>query len=650
MIIKHNISAMNSRRSYGRNTSKLKKSLEKLSSGFSVNRSADNAAGLAVSEKMRSQLAGIDRAAYNCEDAISMVQTFESALKAAAALVQRCKQLAAQCANGTYQDEPDRAAMQLEYQQLCDEVDHVADTDFNGVVMINGCPTVNYTDLIEQVPYESAVTEPVLDEFGNPLLDPEAYRLSADFTTGGPFVNETGRSHAMFAPVFVPSNGSGYIHTAYGDGSTDKLTGSLTGNVTAPDGSVQPVSFNYSVSNSSSFSLSSYTDTSGNTVYTSTVPAEYDISSITGIDGDTAKVNIVQKATQTFTYLTDAQGNIVTDANGEKVPTAALWDISYEIVPADDSSSNFSLTSADMKLFSDTVFDTSSGHSGDINERYYTSDTSNGHITQEHVYTSGDMIESFSSYFYNLEDDTFNDLSNKIVIGGSNPPSEIGLGLYQNGIGNRISDDFINPGDDLAYYFKWSSSNADGSGKITFSAGQRGLSNSNSDTNISPKIETKYRDILTTKENYIYHDAELVVQANSRTKDSVKFTFEYFTESIGDLECDLNCSAIGLGLDKLSIETRESANSAIDRLDHALNKISMVRAEFGAVQNRLEHKIDNLRNTQENITAAESQIRDTDMAAEMTEFTKNQILSQSSQAMLVQANTLPQSVMSLIET
>ena len=111
----------------------------------------------------------------------------------------------------------------------------------------------------------------------------------------------------------------------------------------------------------------------------------------------------------------------------------------------------------------------------------------------------------------------------------------------------------------------------------------------------------------------------------------------------------MDCSARGLGTDKLSLATQEDANTAIDKIDNALNKVSMVRGTFGAVQNRLEHKIDNLNTTSENLTSAESRIRDTNMAEEMMNFTKNQILSQASQSMLAQANQLPQGVLSLLQ-
>ena len=147
---------------------------------------------------------------------------------------------------------------------------------------------------------------------------------------------------------------------------------------------------------------------------------------------------------------------------------------------------------------------------------------------------------------------------------------------------------------------------------------------------------------LTYKDN-------ITLQVGARTKDSVNFTFSYDSNGLGDLKADMDCSARGLGTDKLSLATQEDANSAIDKIDNALNKVSMVRGTFGAVQNRLEHKIDNLNTTSENLTSAESRIRDTNMAEEMMNFTKNQILSQASQSMLAQANQLPQGVLSLLQ-
>ena len=138
MVVQHNLTAKNANRHFGINNSNLSKSLEKLSSGFAINRAGDNAAGLAVSEKMRAQISGLTQSSKNAEDGISMVQTYEGALTETDSILQRMKSLAVQSANGTYDNSVDRVAIEQEFKQLNDEINQIADTDFNGVVVLNG--------------------------------------------------------------------------------------------------------------------------------------------------------------------------------------------------------------------------------------------------------------------------------------------------------------------------------------------------------------------------------------------------------------------------------------------------------------------------------------------------------------------------------
>ena len=139
MKIQNNITAMNANRILGVNKSKTAKTLEKLSSGYRINRSADDAAGLAVSEKMRSMINGLTQAEKNCHDAVSLVQTAEGALNEVHAMLQRMSELANQAANGSYDDGVDRASLQLEFSQIQDEIDHIAEhTDFNGMNLFDG--------------------------------------------------------------------------------------------------------------------------------------------------------------------------------------------------------------------------------------------------------------------------------------------------------------------------------------------------------------------------------------------------------------------------------------------------------------------------------------------------------------------------------
>ncbi|MDE7362214.1 MAG: hypothetical protein K2N38_09805 [Oscillospiraceae bacterium] len=145
----------------------------------------------------------------------------------------------------------------------------------------------------------------------------------------------------------------------------------------------------------------------------------------------------------------------------------------------------------------------------------------------------------------------------------------------------------------------------------------------------------------------------LTLQTGARTKDSVNFAFSYNTDGTADMgnlvsNLDLSSRSTGLNTASLSLANQDDANYAIDQIDKAINKTSMVRATFGSIQNRLEHKITNLTTTAENLTEAESSIRDTDMASEMMNYTKFNILQQAAQSMLAQANQQPQSILQLL--
>ncbi|OAT89151.1 flagellin N-terminal helical domain-containing protein [Candidatus Arthromitus sp. SFB-turkey] len=138
MIINHNMNAMNAHRNMNSSTIAQGKAMEKLSSGLRINRAADDAAGLAISEKMRSQIRGLNQASRNAQDGISMIQTAEGALSETQAIGQRMRELAVQSANGTYTDE-DRALINQEFLQLKSEIDRIAtDTEFNGNKVLNG--------------------------------------------------------------------------------------------------------------------------------------------------------------------------------------------------------------------------------------------------------------------------------------------------------------------------------------------------------------------------------------------------------------------------------------------------------------------------------------------------------------------------------
>ena len=139
MRIQHNIMAMNAYRNYSTNTSAMQKNLERLSSGYKINRAGDDAAGLAISEKMRAQITGLEVASKNAKDGISLVQTAEGALTEVHDMLNRMVELATQSANGTYAGETDRIQLQKEVDQLCLEINRIADSaNFNGIKLLDG--------------------------------------------------------------------------------------------------------------------------------------------------------------------------------------------------------------------------------------------------------------------------------------------------------------------------------------------------------------------------------------------------------------------------------------------------------------------------------------------------------------------------------
>ena len=139
MRIQHNIAALNSYRQLSGNNSAVSKNLEKLSSGYKINRAGDDAAGLAISEKMRAQITGLETAQKNANDGISLVQTAEGALTEVHSMLNRMVELADQSANGTDDNETDRANLQKEVKSLLDEIDRIAEgTNFNGINLLDG--------------------------------------------------------------------------------------------------------------------------------------------------------------------------------------------------------------------------------------------------------------------------------------------------------------------------------------------------------------------------------------------------------------------------------------------------------------------------------------------------------------------------------
>lgn len=578
MVVQHNMTAINANRYFGINNTKLSKSLEKLSSGYAINRAGDNAAGLAVSEKMRAQISGINQGVKNAQDGISMVQTFEGALTETDSILQRMRTLATQSANGTYQNDVDREAIQLEFDQLNDELNQIADTDFNGVVVLNGGEMADGTKV---------------DGNGN-INYSTAVRQAQQIGTAGGFVKA--------------------VDSANYNG-TNSETVTFTANV-ADDGTI--------TWEASDGALSTVTQKTGTNKATGGF--EYDGAVVTV---DTSKVVAGDTITIEFGKKSDAVG-VQPGTIGYNVE---LGKTGGDKTDGADGVTTATLTlTAATKVTSQEIADAFNALNGLTISETYAKDAATptaGTTTINGVTVpgAGNTAEIGKVGDGKLVMDENMKISYVDKAGQTYELASVTAGKMANGATNagtvtttvNVGQATFTPANDKAV-------------KLVEPDGKVSQSNSNDASTAT----------LTYKDN-------ITLQVGARTKDSVNFTFNYESNGLGDLKADMDCSARGLGTDKLSLATQESANAAIDKIDNALNKVSMVRGTFGAVQNRLEHKIDNLNTTSENLTSAESRIRDTNMAEEMMNFTKNQILSQASQSMLAQANQLPQGVLSLLQ-
>ena len=781
MVVQHNLTAINANRYFGINNNKLSKSLEKLSSGYAINRAGDNAAGLAVSEKMRAQISGINQGVKNAQDGISMVQTFEGALTETDSILQRMRTLATQSANGTYQNDVDREAIQLEYNQLNDELNQIADTDFNGVVVLNGGQMADGLKAVDgEFDYKQKAAQ--LAEEQRTALEEAQTNAQAKIDKAQTAYDKAKKDFDGVAKRDLSNNGNAaqwntvdnskytkdaaktlFNNAAKADGLQD-----ADGNVLSKSANSADITFEATVAADGSVTWAAkkgtYIDKNGDEQDVGNLTTAIKTKNITlgnngGFEITDKNGNVIGNAvfdasnlktgdtiTLTFTYSSNetyAPDNIGIDNDSLTGSTKEIRDLAaptltigskvtddnmtQEMADAlkelDDATISYEYdgkTIKNVKISSDKLtIEEDKKTSGKYNISYK---DANGKdvILASVTPTAGKTASKASSkdltgvtatgiktaansvtLTYNETDKAWYNGKTKVdlkqfVVGQNDTPADIKADI--SGVVKGTAVD----GDTLTLTFEAGTDTVNVSadyegvkgteGTLSFNVALdafnydsetakptiKASANPDIDSSKTDAIDKKYYEAKETlnaaKAAYpkTYEDLgiedgvsksdsnnastatltykdNVTLQVGARTKDSVNFTFKYDSNGLGELKADLDCSARGLGTDKLSLATQESANVAIDKIDNALNKVSMVRGTFGAVQNRLEHKIDNLNTTSENLTSAESRIRDTNMAEEMMNFTKNQILSQASQSMLAQANQLPQGVLSLLQ-
>ena len=464
MVVQHNMQAANANRMLNITTSAQSKSTEKLSSGYRINRAADDAAGLTISEKMRKQIKGLDRASTNAEDGVSAVQTAEGALTEVHSMLQRMNELATQSANGTNSN-TDRKAIQDEIDQLTTEIDRVSETTkFNETYLLKGDGAEKAHNVNA---HDAGIDGVSLTDKGDKV------EVTLKELKAGDKISIAGKNYTIGAEA---TDGQALVDGQATDGKTITVNGTTY-----------------------TYKTDKWTDGNGNSVKIGTGANDGEIKISAG--------DVVSNGTKTLTVMKDANAADGIDDNDSTVITAKKA---------------YQLQTAEIVKASSIGADTAAEVNGaNKNDNYATA-------TKTFTLNKG-TVSYKDALSFNLHVGADADMTNKITV------------------------------------------------------------------NI----------------------------------DSM--------------------NSAGLGVKGIKADTEQDATYAIDAIADAISTVSSQRSSLGAVQNRLEHTINNLDNVVENTTSAESRIRDTDMAEEMVNYSKNNILAQAGQSMLAQANQSNQGVLSLLQ-
>lgn len=659
MVVQHNMNAINAYNRLNANVAGLKKASEKLASGYRINRAGDDAAGLAISEKMRSQIKGLNQAVRNSQDGINMIQTFEGAAQETHSILQRMKELATESANGTYDNTTDRAAIQLEFDHLNDELNQIADTDFNGTIVLNGGEMADGLKVEgNEFDYANLEKQQAAAKAGAPidLVAKNDYSSKAPELQDANYVGGSVKDDTKAGAAKLWKQAETDKYTAAADSSEIYVKYSI--NEINADGTVKSYKGEYVDANGNSTGIKyggTIDETANGGFQDETTGAIVVADTIGAKEGDYVIVKYTKPAGtpqgptnagvkdgyKEGTGVTITGWSATAGAGGleDQVLPNLKVDLEDEVADKwiDDANSAIyqeaikALDGAKIEITTAVNSTTAGTDNTPTNVKITPWDAANGAAGTQATLAPGNTTG------WGLKAALDDSGSFTLTYKGVDIATVTTGAIKSDGTGSTAGVITLNVTVDGQRYSSDEKPNAalvkDKSVPI-----DKSVSNANAFTNSTAR--------LTYAKN-------IIIQTGARSKDAVIFSFNYNadkTADMGELKNNLNLSsrADGLNTANLSLADQKSANHAIDQIDKAINKTSMVRASFGAIQNRLEHKITNLTTTSENLTEAESSIRDTDMASEMMNYTKFNILQQAAQSMLAQANQQPQSILQLL--
>lgn len=642
MVVQHNLTAMNANRMLGITTNSQAKSTEKLSSGYRINRAADDAAGLSISEKMRKQIRGLTKASSNAQDGISAVQTAEGALTEVTDMLQRMNELAVQAANST-NSESDRQSIQDEIKQLVEEIDRVSETTkFNETYLLkgdkNGNKSIEYS-YASQVAIASKDVYKIKDDGtietikAGEELDPEATYYAGKEQVG----KEISAADLTALQVTGGVTASGLVGAVITLGAlTTAGYAAAATLVDADDYYIQNSNGDYEIVEKGS----AYDSTK--TYYTLSASTQGTIYSAVA---STSVVTAAGFTVASGKTIYDAAGNAIT--SGSAINTADTY---YSTV----ATAQFNIYASEISMINTTglfvvnkdgkFMEVTSGTQYDSSQKYYTMSTlASGAVTYVAVETTA--MASNVTTAYKAATTMYDTEGNRVEIGDVVDTAKTYFSALEEKFTGKVTDISSISKDGVESFQLL---DKDGNEVAANGLYRYFDENGNYDKTINGGLYLKGGTQAV--------DADIVnkyVKQGESEMGKLKLSFHVGADATRKNQITIeleSMSAKTLGIQNVSVAGEDDTNAlnAIETIKAALNKVSDQRAALGAVQNRLEHTINNLDNVVENTTSAESQIRDTDMATEMVRYANNNILAQAGQSMLAQANQSNQGVLSLL--
>lgn len=658
MRINHNIPALRSNNQLSSTNSKLDKAIERLSSGKRINSASDDAAGLAISQKMDTQIRGLEQASRNASDGISVIQTAEGALNEVHSMLQRMRELAIQVSNGTY-DSVDRSAVQAEVDQLNEEIQRISDTtEFNERKLLNGeidrrsysntndLDIISVSDTVKPDHYEITVTQPGTKATLTSVATTAGVK-QANVAPGQKVTLKDNGTIAAGAVGTINVNGE-EVKITEGDSAdvvftkVRELCETVNATCSVVDTNGIAASYSFDGNQTLVFQSKAYGSTAKVEIYCDNIElanllgiAEDDLGSTNPSYGTDVQATIGDVGSRkgfTDTATVTGKGNVITvsDSNGfeikfEPVSEEMVADPQLQTDAADAANNVITTLNNAITNPADKITDTEITEIlGKIKDGNLT-----GAVSQLRT------IVTDAAYATDLEA-AITDISDpKAVLAkaiddynaGGTSTVDIDSDIANEAIKKAIEGD-IAGADAILDAFSGAHSNQDVSAIKNIYSGAAPssafvINNLMNDIKVAAKVTVLDAGPM-----------DLQIGANEGQMMEVRIP---------------KMDPKSLGIDDINLSTADGAQEAIGKVDAAVNAVSQIRSKLGAYQNRLEHSITNIDTTTENMTESMSRIEDADMAEEMSEYTQQNVLSQAGTQMLAKANQRPETLLQLLQ-